>query len=106
MKKTKKREALAACVMVAALTAALVLGFAGPLNVNKASAGDQAPSGGASGGTLVFNGTGRAHGVGMCMDGVHYRALAGQDGPVLSRWWSSPAWAACGSVPATTSVPR
>src|SRR5664280_2785555 len=26
-----------------------------------------------------FVGYGRAHGVGMCMDGVHYRALAGQD---------------------------
>ncbi len=27
---------------------------------------------------FYFTGTGRAHGVGMCMDGVHYRALAGQ----------------------------
>jgi SpoIID/LytB domain protein len=28
---------------------------------------------------FVFKAYGRAHGAGMCMDGVHYRALAGQD---------------------------
>lgn len=29
--------------------------------------------------TYTFHGTGRAHGVGMCMDGVYYRAKEGQD---------------------------
>lgn len=36
-------------------------------------------SGGAGDPTYYFSGTGRAHGVGMCMDGVYYRAKEGQD---------------------------
>jgi SpoIID/LytB domain protein len=35
-------------------------------------------SGGASDPLFYFSGTGRAHGVGMCMDGVYYRAKEGQ----------------------------
>lgn len=38
-----------------------------------------AKSGGAGDPLYYFSGTGRAHGVGMCMDGVYYMAKAGSD---------------------------
>lgn len=65
MKKIRKRMA------VIPLVAALVI----------LTAMSPAPGEGASGGAAdpyyYFNGTGRAHGVGMCMDGVYYMAQAG-----------------------------
>jgi SpoIID/LytB domain protein len=45
-----------------------------PLNTSAAGIPIPSPSS-----VMVFTCRGRAHGVGMCMDGVHYRALAGQD---------------------------
>ena len=42
---------------------------------NTLSSGSEVPSGGS---TFVFKGYGRAHGVGLCMDGVMYRAIDGQ----------------------------
>ena len=44
------------------------------LNVSRLSAGTSVPGPDA---VFVFTGQGRAHGVGLCMDGVKYRALAG-----------------------------
>ncbi|MBU4392740.1 MAG: SpoIID/LytB domain-containing protein [Actinobacteria bacterium] len=44
------------------------------LNVSSLSAGTSVPGPDA---VFVFTGQGRAHGVGLCMDGVKYRALAG-----------------------------
>jgi len=75
--RASRRNVFTMCALVAVIGVVLVLGCAGPIALNSASAA--ATSGGAAGGTIVFNGTGRAHGVGMCMDGVHYRSLAGQD---------------------------
>ncbi len=66
--KTKRslRYVLCACVAAALLLSPLAGAYAG------------GKSGGVGDPYYYFTGTGRAHGVGMCMDGVHYRAKAGQ----------------------------
>ena len=54
--------------------ATVELDIAPLLNVSSLSTGTSVPG---SDSVFVFTGHGRAHGVGLCMDGVKYRALAG-----------------------------
>lgn len=61
------RMALAALTIVVVLLASLL---ATPLPGEEASAG---------GGNITFFGHGRGHGVGMCMAGVYYRAMRGEE---------------------------
>jgi len=71
MSSTRTRSGKWSVVASAALAIALALAIMAP-----ASAG---PSGAGGDPLFCFVGYGRAHGVGMCMDGVHYRAQAGQN---------------------------
>ncbi len=72
-----------AAVLMAALMLSLVLS---PASSESAGAGDP---------VYYFSGTGRAHGVGMCMDGVYYRAKEGQDyRTILSYYYTGIAFSA------------
>ncbi|MHB8894181.1 MAG: SpoIID/LytB domain-containing protein, partial [Candidatus Geothermincolia bacterium] len=72
MRKAGIRRKIYRLAPALALVVAMSLVFLSP-----GSAG--APSGSGGDPVYYFQGYGRAHGVGMCMDGVYYRAKEGQD---------------------------
>jgi len=69
MRLKRSFKAFATVAVIMAVTFALGLAGAGQLTGQPGAAGDP---------LYVFVGRGRAHGVGMCMDGVLYRAQEGQ----------------------------
>lgn len=69
----RKRLKISGVFIALILLASLVL-IAPGLSVEATAPGD---TGGASDSIFIFSGRGRAHGVGLCMDGVLYRAQAG-----------------------------
>lgn len=74
----KARRALA---LAAALTMAISLGAFAPASGSSPGRGAEP--------AYYFVGHGRAHGVGMCMDGVYYRAKEGQDyRTILSHYYT------------------
>ena len=84
MRPKQSLKTASSTVVLATLALALVLS---PLATSPALSGARKAS--AADPYYYFSGTGRAHGVGMCMDGVYYRAQQGQDYHTILNYYYS-----------------